>query len=77
METKRKPAYRVYVVEDIDEENSFWTLIGSAFAHEDKKGMNILLKALPVDGRLVLRRFSEETLDKKVRQKATKTTKAA
>ncbi len=56
---KKKPMYRAYVVENIDDENSFWTLVGSAFAHEDQKGFNILLKALPLDGRLVLRRYSE------------------
>ena len=56
---KKKPMYRVYVVEDVDDENSFWTLVGSAFAHEDHKGLNLLLKALPLDGRLVLRRYSE------------------
>ncbi len=63
MTTKKRPAYRVYTVENIDEDNSFWTLIGSAFPHEDRKGMNILLKALPVDGRLVLRRYTEPKAD--------------
>ena len=68
MTTKKRPAYRVYTVEDIDEENSFWTLVGTAFAHEDRKGMNVLLKALPVDGRLVLRRYTEDkpTMDNSV-----------
>ena len=69
MKAKKKPAYRVYVVEDIDEENSFWTLIGTAFAHEDMKGMNVLLKALPVDGRLVLRRYTETSTEKSVGSK--------
>ena len=58
---KKKPMYRAYVVEDLDDENSFWTDVGSVFAHEDKKGFNILLKALPLDGRLVLRRYREKT----------------
>ncbi len=56
---KKKPMYRAFVVEDIDDDNSFWTLVGSAFAHEDQKGFNLLLKAIPLDGRLVLRRYSE------------------
>ena len=63
---KKKPMYRAYVVEDIDDENSFWTLVGSAFAHEDHKGFNILLKALPMDGRLVLRRYTEKASDQPV-----------
>ena len=58
---KKKPVYRAYVVENIDEDNSFWTLVGTAFAHEDQKGFNLLLKALPFDGRLVLRRYTEKT----------------
>ena len=63
MTTKKRPAYRAYTVEDIDEDNSFWTLVGTAFPHEDRQGMNILLKALPVDGRLVLRRYTESKPD--------------
>ncbi len=63
---KKKPMYRAYVVEDIDDENSFWTLVGSAFAHEDQKGFNILLKALPLDGRLVLRRYTEKVQQESV-----------
>lgn len=60
---KKKPVYRAYVVEDIDADNSFWTLVGSAFAHADNKGFNLLLKALPTDGRIVLRRYSEAKPD--------------
>ncbi len=59
MSSKKVPAYRAYTVEKIDDDNHFWTLIGTAFAHEDMKGFNILLKALPIDGRLVLRRYTE------------------
>ena len=61
---KKKPAYKVFVVEDIDDETSYWTNIGVAFAHEDQRGMNLILKALPLDGRLVLRRYTEATGDK-------------
>ena len=60
---KKKPYYRAYVVEDINEDESFWTLVGSAFAHTDHKGFTVLLKALPTDGRLVLRRYSENKSD--------------
>ena len=57
-----KPAYRVYTVEDReDADDAFWTQIGVAFAHNDTKGMNIILRALPLDGRLVLRRYTENT----------------
>lgn len=57
-----KPSYRVYTVEDReDAEDSYWTQIGAAFAHGDNEGMNIVLRALPVDGRLVLRRYTEKS----------------
>ncbi len=65
MPLKKKPVYRVYVVDDIDEDTNFWTQIGSAFAHEDKQGFNVLLKALPVGGKLVLRKFTDTNDDKK------------
>ncbi len=56
-----KPAYRVYTVDEReDADDSFWTQIGAAFAHGDKKGMNIVLRALPLDGRLVVRRYTEK-----------------
>ncbi len=73
MPMKKKPVYRAYVVEDIDEDTNFWTLVGSAFAHEDKKGFTVLLKALPVDGKLVLRKYTETDTD----EKAATTKKAA
>ncbi len=63
MTNTNKPFYRVFVVESRngEEGEDFWTQVGVAFAHKDQKGMNIVLKALPLDGRLVLRRFTEQT----------------
>lgn len=61
MSNGAKPTYRVYTVEDReDSDDAFLTQIGAAFAHSDKKGMNIVLRALPLDGRLVLRRSSDK-----------------
>lgn len=51
-----KPTHRVYTVETRGEgKDDFWTEIGAAFAHKDGKGFNVQLRALPLDGRLVLR----------------------
>jgi hypothetical protein len=36
-------------------EQSNWTRVGVAFAHKDGKGFNLELKALPIDGKLVIR----------------------
>jgi len=55
---------KVFVVEEREgegkDENAFWTRVGSAWSHKDGKGYNIVLSALPLNGRLVLREFSED-----------------
>lgn len=52
-----KPAYLVYAVrEGKDSDQSYWTKIGAAFAHNDGKGFSIVLEALPVDGKLTIRK---------------------
>ena len=51
-----KPTHRVFTVEKRGEgKDDYWTEIGAAFAHKDGKGFNIQLRALPLDGKLVLR----------------------
>lgn len=37
-------------------ENAFWTKIGGVWPHDDGKGFNVELIALPVSGRLVIAR---------------------
>ena len=75
MSDNQKPSHKVFVVEDRDEGDEgdpFWTRVGSAWAHKDGKGFNVVLSALPVNGRLVLRTFTEEDAkgdnDKSVRR---------
>ena len=55
-----KPAYRVYTVVKREGKDDFWLNLGIAYPHEDGEGFNLLLQALPVDGKLVLRRYKEE-----------------
>ncbi len=47
-----------YTVEEYDAGNGkkakSWTRIGAAFPHKDGPGFNLELRALPVDGRIVL-----------------------
>ena len=55
-----KPSHKVFVVEDKEvaegeDPNAFWTRVGSARPHKDGKGLNLVLSALPINGRLVLR----------------------
>jgi len=59
-----QPTHKVYTVEDREgEKEPFWTRIGSAFPHKDGNGYNIVLSALPLNGRLVLREIEEEVED--------------
>ena len=67
-----KPSHKCFVVEDRgegDDNDAFWTRIGSAWPHKDGKGINVVLSALPLNGRLVLREFTEE--DEKVEEEQT------
>jgi hypothetical protein len=52
--------YDVLVVEKYEDdggvEKSSWTRVGVAFAHKDGKGLNVELRAMPVTGKLVIRR---------------------
>lgn len=49
-----KPSHEAFVVTG-EGENAFWTRIGAAWPHEDGKGYNVDLIAIPVSGRLVIR----------------------
>jgi hypothetical protein len=53
--TKRFDAYVVENYDSQGEERSNWIRVGAAFWHEDGKGINVTMSALPVDGKLVLR----------------------
>lgn len=37
-------------------EKTNWTRVGVAFPHKDGQGLNLELRALPVNGKLVIRR---------------------
>ena len=65
-----KPKYKVFVVEDReveegDDNDAFWTRVGSAWPHKDGKGLNVVLSALPVGNRLVFREYTpkDEKID--------------
>ena len=55
-----KERYDVLLVETYEDgagdEKAHWTRIGVAFAHKDGNGMNVNLSAIPVTGKLVIRR---------------------
>jgi hypothetical protein len=51
----QQPSYTAYSVSKREGKDDFWTAIGAAFMHQDGDGYNIVLQALPIDGKIVLR----------------------
>jgi hypothetical protein len=57
------PAYRAYTVVKREGKDDFWLNLGIVFPHEDGEGFNLLLQALPLDGKIVLRTYKEKPED--------------
>ena len=51
----QQPAFRAYTVVKREGQDDFWQALGAAFPHQDGKGFNVVLQALPIDGKVVLR----------------------
>ena len=51
------PAYRAYTVIRREGKDDYWLNLGVAFPHEDGEGFNLLLQALPTDGKCTGPRF--------------------
>lgn len=51
----KSPSHIAYQVRNVDDDKSFWTRIGAAWAHSDDQGFNIQLECVPLDGRITLR----------------------
>lgn len=60
MTTKALPDFRAYTVIERDGQKPIWIDLGAAFLHQDGAGMNILLQAHPLDGKIVHRPFTNE-----------------
>ena len=56
----KQPTHRVYSVIRREGQDDFWLNLGLVFPHKDGKGFNLMLQALPIDGKLVCREVSEE-----------------
>jgi len=65
--TQDATRYNVFVVDTYidkqDQQQTDWLRVGVAFPHKDGKGFNVQVKALPGDGRLVIR-LNEPQLEK-------------
>jgi hypothetical protein len=55
MSSNQQPSYRAYTVVKREGQDDFWLAIGAAFMHQDGDGYNLVLQALPIDGKIVLR----------------------
>jgi hypothetical protein len=57
-----KPSHRAFIVEnDQPDQKGFWTQVGSAWPHNNGKGLNLLLKpGIAVSGRVVLLEWTED-----------------
>ena len=55
-----QPDYRAYTVIKREGKDDYWLNLGVAFRHEDGEGFNLLLQAMPLDGKLVLRTYKEK-----------------
>jgi len=51
----QQPTYQAYTVVKREGQDDFWLNIGAAFMHQDGEGFNIVLQALPLNGKVVLR----------------------
>ena len=65
MAEPQPPMYRAYTIVERDKDVPFWLNIGIAFPHKDTKGLNVMLQALPLNGKLVLRLYEEEADESK------------
>ena len=56
---KKAPTHGVYVVQG-DDDKARWLKIGAAWLHGDGKGANIILEALPLSNKIVVREITEK-----------------
>jgi hypothetical protein len=54
------PTHRVYTVIKREGQDDYWLNIGLAFPHKDGNGFNIVLQALPLDGKIVCREITND-----------------
>jgi len=59
-EQSRQPTHRAYSVIRREGQDDYWLNIGLAFPHKDGNGFNIVLQAVPLDGKIVCREVSDE-----------------
>lgn len=56
----KSPTHFAFHVRNRKDGDAIWTRIGSAWQHADRKGFNIQIETVPLDGRISLRIPSEK-----------------
>ena len=59
-EQPKVPTHRAFTVIRREGQDDFWLNVGLVFSHKDGGGFNIILQALPLDGKIVCRRFEDD-----------------
>jgi hypothetical protein len=59
-EQPKQPTHRAYSVIRREGQDDFWLNLGLVFPHKDGAGFNIMLQALPLDGKLVCREITDD-----------------
>ena len=67
--TQQQPAFNAYSVIKREGQEDFWMSLGAAFPHADNKGFNIVLQAMPLDGKIVLRERKDSEPPQSTRQR--------
>ena len=65
----QQPTYQAYTVVKREGQDDFWLNIGAAFMHQDGDGYNVVLQALPINGKIVLRLPTSDAKDDPERAK--------
>jgi len=72
----QQPSHRAYTVIKREGQDDFWLVIGAAFMHQDGDGYNVVLQALPIDGKIVLRLPKDEKTDQQPQERTAQNNKS-
>jgi hypothetical protein len=56
----KQPTHRAYTVIKREGQDDYWLNLGLVFPHKDGGGFNIVLQAVPLDGKIVCREVSAD-----------------
>jgi len=56
----KQPTHRAYSVIRREGQDDFWLNLGLVFPHKDGGGFNVILQAIPLDGKIVCREIADD-----------------